>query len=583
MLKKVKRLFLIVPLLLLIVTGATLGLFTAKYSSKIYPQTFILSKDLGGLTKNQAVTLLSNNTAVPSKLLLFYNSDAPRQEFEIVLDSIEFKYDYEQSVDNAFQKGRDGRILDNFKSIIKSFRAPSRYPLKFSFNEQLLNDQLSVIAGQVSVEPVAPSVSLGSPGIIINKGQAGEKINIDEVKEKITNNLKNANFSEINITKIAVDPTISDSEAEELLNRAQNLLKKSLILKYDTEEIEYTAADLLGLLNPYGGYDKENLDKAVQEIAKKVDREPQNPTFIFSEGKVNEFNPAKDGLTVKEEELEVQIVDSLTKLESEDSKTVEIEIPTDKKASEYKTGDVNNMGIVELIGKGVSHFRGSISSRIYNINLAASRLNGILIKPGETLSFNDALGDVSKLTGYKEAYIIKDNQTILGDGGGVCQVSTTLFRAALAAGLPIVERRAHAYRVGYYEQDAPPGLDATVYGPTTDLKIKNDTPGHVLIQTRVDTKAVTLTFELYGTKDGRVATTSKPVISDSTSPPDDLYIDDPTLPTGQIKQIEYKAWGAKVNFNYKVSRDGEIIYQKTFYSNFRPWGAVYLRGTGPVN
>jgi len=208
-----------------------------------------------------------------------------------------------------------------------------------------------------------------------------------------------------------------------------------------------------------------------------------------------------------------------------------------------------------------------------------SKFKGILVPPNEEVSFNNILGDVSSLTGYKAAYVIKDGKTVLGDGGGVCQVSTTLFRALLDAGLPITERRAHAYRVGYYEQGFPPGLDATVYYPTTDLKFKNDTPAYILIQPTINLTDLSLVFEIYGTDDGRVATTTKPVITSQTAPPPDLYVDDPTLPLGTIKQIEHKAWGAKVIFDYKVTRGEETLIDQKFVSNYRAWQAVYLRGT----
>ena len=215
--------------------------------------------------------------------------------------------------------------------------------------------------------------------------------------------------------------------------------------------------------------------------------------------------------------------------------------------------------------------------------MAASRINGTLVKPGETFSFNNALGDVSQFTGYRQAYIISGGKTILGDGGGVCQVSTTLFRALLNGGLPINERTAHAYRVGYYEQNSPPGLDATVYGPTPDLKFTNDTPGHILITAKADSKNLSLVFELYGTSDGRKSTISNPVVSNITPALPTVYQDDPTLPMGKTKQIDYAAAGARVTFNYSVERNGENIYKKTFVSNYRPWAAVYLKGTGPEN
>jgi vancomycin resistance protein YoaR len=242
---------------------------------------------------------------------------------------------------------------------------------------------------------------------------------------------------------------------------------------------------------------------------------------------------------------------------------------------------VNNLGIKELIGRGTSRFSGSIPSRVFNVSLASSRINGVLVAPNETFSFASAIGDISKYTGYKEAYIIQNGKTILGDGGGVCQVSTTLFRAVMNAGLPIIERHAHAYRVGYYEQDSGPGLDATVFVPSVDFKFLNDTGNYILIQTSVNTKNLTADFKIYGTSDGRKSTVSKPVVTDQIAPADDLYVDEPTLPMGKIVQLEHRAWGARVSFSYTVEKGGTQIYQKNFVSVYQPWQAVYQRGVGP--
>ena len=118
--------------------------------------------------------------------------------------------------------------------------------------------------------------------------------------------------------------------------------------------------------------------------------------------------------------------------------------------------------------------------------------------------------------------------------------------------------------------------------PHPDLKFQNDTPGHILIQPIIDLKNYSLIFEIYGTDDGRISEIGKPVITNQSAPAEDLYIDDPTLPAGTVKQIEHKAWGAKVTFTYKVTRNGEKLIDRTFISNYRPWQAVYLRGTGPA-
>lgn len=299
-------------------------------------------------------------------------------------------------------------------------------------------------------------------------------------------------------------------------------------------------------------------------------------------GEGTKFKPALPGIKVEKGVLEDLIIQKLTELELGNEKNITFDMPVTKVDPETDTGDINDFGIKELIGRGTSTYFHSIPGRVHNVTLASQRINGTLVKPGETFSFNNALGDVSAFTGYQQAYIIKDGKTILGDGGGVCQVSTTLFRALLNAGLPITERQAHAYRVGYYEQDSPPGLDATVFSPSPDLKFINDTGHYILIEAKADSKNYSLVFELYGTKDGRVSSISKPVVTNITAPPPDVYQDDPTLPVGTIKQVDYKAWGAKTTFHYVVTKDGSEIINKTFISNYKPWAAVYLRGTGPA-
>ncbi|MBI2611764.1 VanW family protein [Candidatus Gottesmanbacteria bacterium] len=329
-------------------------------------------------------------------------------------------------------------------------------------------------------------------------------------------------------------------------------------------------------------YNTEELDNFLLSLSESINIEPQDALFNFEGGRVTAFKPSKDGRKLdveKTRELFSEYVRSLTSYENIDKNTLTIPLPVYEVFPAITTEDSNKYGIKELIGRGESRFLHSIPSRIHNITLAASRVNGKLISPGEEFSFNNAVGDISAATGFQPAYIIKSGKTVLGDGGGVCQVSTTFFRAALNAGLPITQRYAHAYRVGYYEQDSPPGLDATIYAPTYDLKIVNNTGNYILIQAKTDVANAKLTFDFYGTKDGRTAEISKPRVYAQTPPPEDLYQDDPTLPAGTIKQTDFKAWGAKVDFNYRVMKDEEVIYEKTFFSNYRPWQAVFLRGT----
>jgi len=323
-------------------------------------------------------------------------------------------------------------------------------------------------------------------------------------------------------------------------------------------------------------YNKSIINDFIHEQEDIYNKPAKNALFKFKNNRVVAFKKEENG----EEILTKEFIENFEQIVSKDRSPKKIiKIKTKIIKPNITLASTNNFGIEEMIGFGKSDFSGSITERVHNIILAASKFNGVLIEPNKVLSFNETVGDISSLSGYKPAYIIKDGKTILGDGGGVCQVSTTLFRAALNAGLPIIERHAHAYRVHYYENDSKPGLDATVFSPYVDLKIKNDTPAYILIQTEVDQKNNLLFFYLYGKKDQREVILSPITVWDVVPPPEPKYQDDPTLKKGTIKQIEWAAWGAKSSFTYKVSQKGQIIFEKTFFSSYRPWPAVFLVGT----
>ncbi len=333
-------------------------------------------------------------------------------------------------------------------------------------------------------------------------------------------------------------------------------------------------------LSPLFRWDTSALINVINVLAEEINIPVQEALFQFSNGRVLAFRPSRDGRRVHTEGAIRRFVDLVPKIPDSETKRFTVLLPVEIIKPTITTDQVNSFGIKERIGYGYSEFAHSIPGRVHNVTLAASRLNGLLIKPGETFSFNSAVGDINAATGYQSAYIIKDGRTVLGDGGGVCQVSTTLFRAALNAGLPIEERRAHSYRVQYYEQAGyKPGLDATVFAPSVDLKIKNDTPAYVLIQTRPDPENYTLTFELYGTSDGRKAEILEHTVWGESPPPPAVYQDDPTLPAGAVRQVDFPAWGAQTSFRYTVTRNGTGLQDEIFKSSFSPWRAVYLRGT----
>jgi vancomycin resistance protein YoaR len=550
------------------------------FLNRTYPNTSIVGIPVGGLIKDQVIKKLESNVKIPSNIFINTNGE------EIKLDpgTINFSYDFQRSADESIFIHRKKYLFAQLLLINRDMLSKKEMPLLFNFDEGKLDEFINILDSEYSKLPSDYSIGLKNGVVFVDKGQPGKTVDKGLLKNKILESFSQNQFPDLELGFVINDSVLSDQDVDSIKSRSLKLLNKNLTLTYEYQTFNLSDALLLNFLYKDGGYNDKKISKYIDEnIKPALEIAPQNASFVFKDQKVEEFSPAKKGVKVDTESLVKDIINKIKNLEETNIKTESLLIAVSTTDPEITLDDVNNFGINELIGRGYSLFKGSIPSRIYNIGHAAAKFNSILVAPNETFSFDKILGDVSALTGYKQAYIIQNGRTVLGDGGGVCQVSTTLFRAVLNAGLPVIERRAHSYRVGYYEQGSPPGIDATVYYPTTDFKFKNDTPGYLLIQTIFDAKSASLIFEIYGTSDGRSITLSKPIISNVTAPPEDLYIDDPTLPSGQVKQIDHKAWGAKVTFNYKVERSGETLIDKNFISNYQPWQSVFLRGTGPSN
>lgn len=327
--------------------------------------------------------------------------------------------------------------------------------------------------------------------------------------------------------------------------------------------------------------DDSYIRKFVGDIAASIDQNKVDATLVFDGERVREFTPAADGQKL-DFDMTFELIRRAVSVDNPSSeRDLTINLPVRVVPAKIANEEINSLGIKEQIGKGVSYFAGSIPNRVYNVGLGASRINGTIVKSGETFSFNKTVGEVSGATGYKQAYVISSGRTVLDDGGGICQVSTTVFRAALNAGLPIVTRTAHAYRVGYYEQHGfKPGMDATVWSPAVDLAFKNDTDHSILVQTALDSTNLKLEVSIYGTSDGRRVEISDPVVTNIKPAPEDRYQDDPTLPAGVKKQVDFAAQGATSVFSRKVFKGDKVLIDEAFKSVFRPWQAVFLVGTG---
>ncbi|MDP3993682.1 MAG: VanW family protein [Candidatus Doudnabacteria bacterium] len=258
--------------------------------------------------------------------------------------------------------------------------------------------------------------------------------------------------------------------------------------------------------------DEKALGEFLLKLALDTNQDPQDAQLQIEEGRAVKFTPHESGKI-----LDLKAARELIASAAAATGETTVTLPIHFYAPNVVLGDLNDLGIKELLSRGQTDFTGSSNSRIQNVRVGASQYNGLIIPPGEEFSFNKNLGPIDAAHGYLPELVIKPEGTVPEFGGGLCQVSSTAFRAALYSGLPITQRRNHSYAVRYYEwisddQPRAPGLDATIYPGAQDLKFVNNTPGTILIATHIEGKR--LYFDFYGTHDGREVTVSQPEVYD---------------------------------------------------------------------
>ncbi|MBI2334364.1 VanW family protein [Candidatus Daviesbacteria bacterium] len=526
------------------------------FSDKFLPFTFVGDTNITFLTKAQAQRVASAKFSQRAGEALQFG------DFIIDLATASAKLDL-GALDEAFRESR----REQLKTLFSGYEI---YPQVY-FN---IEGQLQKIARAVFKPPQDAKLYFDEARIDIEDSKDGLELDQDELKSLIGEYLL---FGETSLElPFKIIPAKIQTSHVQAAKQALESLKDPIKLEFNSKTWELDAKQLLGILDLTRGeklLDADKTDAYLSKIAAEIDSQVQEGLFEFNPAtkRVTAFASSREGRKLDKDQTYQLLTEALT----QQTKTIALPVAVVK--PKVQTQDVNSLGIRELLGRGISYFAGSIPNRIYNINLTAQKINGVLVPPGEVFSFNATVGDITEATGFRKAYVIKEGRTVLDDGGGVCQDSTTLFRAVLNAGLPVVKRTAHAYRVGYYEQGFPPGLDATVFYPSVDFQFKNDTPAHILIQAY--TAGTILYVDLYGTPDNRVATLTKSIVTNQTPPPAELRQDDPALPKGEIKQVDWAAWGADVSFSRTVTQAGKTISKETWKSSYRPWQAIYLVGT----
>ena len=549
--------------------------FHFSYARRIIPGVKIGSVRVGGMTYLQAIKTLEEHEKTVSKELILKAED---REFIIKASDINLVYDWDASVSRAFEVGRTGNIFIDNKDKIAGFLRGLYIGAFYEYDDNLLASKFSLIKAETNIDAQNAGVGFDPNGkLIITPPREGLKVIDDSLHNGFASSFDKMDFQTKVLPTKKIKPKISEDHIKANMPMIEKILSNEITIKNGDKSWVVNKEQLLSFLELRNN--NNNIEFVLNEprfeafsesVAQDADELPRGKVTSVNGERVLGFELIKDGKELDKKKFADDFRDAVFH-----SKPI-VELPM-----KVITGPANKekYGILSLLGEGVSTYKGSGEGRIHNLLLAAERTDGVLVAPGAVYSMNAAIGDVSYETGYDFAYIIKEGRTVLGAGGGVCQTSTTLFRAVLDSGLPIITRHPHAYRVSYYEQNMPVGFDAAVFQPSWDFQFKNDTNNYVLVQTSFDKSQYSLTFRIYGTPDGREVEISEPVITNQTPPPPALYQDDSTLNKGVVRQVDFPAWGANVSFSRKVTRNNELLFEDIFNSRYQSWRAVYLVGT----
>jgi vancomycin resistance protein YoaR len=321
----------------------------------------------------------------------------------------------------------------------------------------------------------------------------------------------------------------------------------------------------------------------VERLAKRIDRPSQEPRVRLVDGVPTLLAAGVPGVVVDQAATVAAIRDAFY------ATNRVVEVPTQAVAPQLSDSDISALRFDDILSTGRSRFQGSAPYRITNIQAGVARINGVLIPPQTEFSFNTTIGTIDEANGFVQGYAVVDNRTQLEWGGGICQVSTSLFRAAFYAGLTITEWHPHPFYISWYDADAfptgdGPGLDAAIFTGEDDFKFVNDTEHWMMIDATMDEAQRILDIQLRGVATNREVRVTGPIVVDTIpAPSDPKYVDDPTLPQGVVKQSDKARDGMNIVVYREIIRDGKADPSEEFATSFAPWPNIYLRGTGGQN
>lgn len=544
---------------------AFLFLLRIAYTGRIYQGVWGNGVYLGGLTKKQAVEVLDKQTSAYLKdhTVTIQAGDA---SWKINTADIDAGYANAKLVDEVYLLGRSGSIYHRFveeTSLFLGLHPHDNYAV--GFDPQKLDHYTINMAETVNSPVRNANYSFDSGNVAITAEQTGQRLDLANLNQALIDHLGGQKDSAVILTPKEISPLVTAADLENGKTKINAYARQDIGLTYAGSNWQIDRQQILDWIrvvaissdvfqtsqldNYYQLSDKvisyepdpKPINVYLSGIAKRINREAQDAKLTIADGRATVFARSQDGRKLNVAASTNDIIKAITQ---EGNKNVALTV--DVKKAAVSDDNIEALGIKDLLSDGVTTFPGSSADRNTNIRIGASRYNGVLLKPGQEFSFGDYLGPIGPEQGYKQSKVILEGRLENEYGGGLCQVSTTTFRAALLAGLPITERHNHAFAVSYYT--APygvPGVDATIYYPGVDFKFRNDTGAYILIQTEMS--GTTLHFRFYGTKKKEGVIRGPNFVSGNS---------DPNQPSRTV-------------FYRDVVADGATIKTDTFYTNYK--------------
>ena len=585
-----------VLLVVMTILAWTVG-YQLLYAGRVFPGVSVAGIQLSGLSPNEVALRLSETLSYPitGKVLLRHEEGmwvASPAELGLLFDP-------SSSAIAAYRIGRAGGPFASLAGQLRAETGGLEVAPVVILDQRVAYTYLQRIAETVDQPVIEASLGINGTEVVATPGQVGRVLNLDATLILVGARLQTFRDGEVELVVQETAPASADLSGQ--AEAARRVLSQPLTLALPNQSAAdpgpwvyepVVLAPLLGVVRPENAAVQEpllELDSAalrdmLANLVPLVDRQPANARFIFNDlsGQLDVMVPSQAGRSL-DIEASILIINEAVRAGQHNVALVVHE----QQPEVMDTASGADLGITELVYEYSTYFHGSSTERIQNIKTAVERFRGLLVPPGATFSMGEALGDVSLDNGFAEALIIYGGRTIKGVGGGVCQVSTTLFRAVFFAGFPVVQRVPHAYRVSYYERTASgavdpglAGLDATVYFPLVDFQFVNDTPHWLLMEAYVYEDARRLEWKLYSTSDGRTVNWTTTGPQNVVRAPSPLFEENRELDRNQIKQVDWAADGAEVIWTRTVYRNGQLHFTDRFETHYEEWQAICQYGPG---